>query len=175
MKVSNQKLEEAIKNLDFKWLVRKEIKELPGILWENEIPEKAVQGVYQHKQGILVATNKRLIFIDKGFFSLTVEDFPYDKISSIQYTTGIIFGELTFYASGNKGKIGQVDKMAVRSFAEWVRNHIEQAKENETTNPQPSGGYSSPVEQLKQLAELKNQGILTEEEFQDQKKKILGS
>jgi hypothetical protein len=32
-----------------------------------------------------------------------------------------------------------------------------------------------PIEQLKQLAELKTQGILTEEEFAAQKAKILGS
>jgi hypothetical protein len=32
-----------------------------------------------------------------------------------------------------------------------------------------------PIEQLKGLAELKNQGILTEEEFAAQKAKILGS
>ena len=32
-----------------------------------------------------------------------------------------------------------------------------------------------PIEQLKQLAELKQQGILTEEEFAAQKAKILGS
>ena len=34
---------------------------------------------------------------------------------------------------------------------------------------------ADPIEQLKQLAELKNQGILTEEEFAAQKAKILGS
>lgn len=33
---------------------------------------------------------------------------------------------------------------------------------------------ADPVEQLKELAELKNQGILTEEEFAAQKAKILG-
>ena len=32
-----------------------------------------------------------------------------------------------------------------------------------------------PIEQLKQLAELKDQGILTEEEFAAQKAKILGT
>jgi hypothetical protein len=32
-----------------------------------------------------------------------------------------------------------------------------------------------PIQQLKQLAELKNQGILTEEEFAAQKARILGS
>jgi hypothetical protein len=34
---------------------------------------------------------------------------------------------------------------------------------------------ADPIEQLKQLAELKNQGILTDQEFAAQKAKILGS
>lgn len=37
----------------------------------------------------------------------------------------------------------------------------------------PSGG-ESVIEQLKELGELKSQGILTEEEFQAQKAKLLG-
>jgi hypothetical protein len=39
----------------------------------------------------------------------------------------------------------------------------------------PAGGGSSTIEQLKELGELKAQGILTEEEFAAQKAKILGS
>jgi hypothetical protein len=39
---------------------------------------------------------------------------------------------------------------------------------------QPQGG-SSTIDQLKELGELKAQGILTEEEFAAQKAKILGS
>jgi hypothetical protein len=40
--------------------------------------------------------------------------------------------------------------------------------------PAQSGG-SSTIDQLKELGELKAQGILTEEEFAAQKAKILGS
>ena len=40
--------------------------------------------------------------------------------------------------------------------------------------PDPVGnGGQDPIEQLKELAALKNQGILTEEEFASQKAKIL--
>jgi hypothetical protein len=39
----------------------------------------------------------------------------------------------------------------------------------------PAGGEQSTIEQLKQLGELKEQGILTEEEFAAQKAKLLGS
>jgi len=41
--------------------------------------------------------------------------------------------------------------------------------------PAPAGGEQSMIEQLKQLGELKEQGILTEEEFAAQKAKLLGS
>jgi hypothetical protein len=39
----------------------------------------------------------------------------------------------------------------------------------------PQEGASSTIDQLKELGELKAQGILTEEEFAAQKAKILGS
>jgi hypothetical protein len=41
--------------------------------------------------------------------------------------------------------------------------------------PPPGGnGGSDPIEQLKELAALKDQGVLTEEEFAEQKARILG-
>ena len=39
----------------------------------------------------------------------------------------------------------------------------------------PAGGGEDRVQQLKDLAELKDQGILTEEEFAAEKARILGS
>ena len=49
-----------------KLIGRKEIKELPDILWEDEIVENLIQGFYNNGNGILVATNRRLIFIDNA-------------------------------------------------------------------------------------------------------------
>ncbi len=40
--------------------------------------------------------------------------------------------------------------------------------------PAPSAPADTTVEQIKQLAELRDQGILTEEEFSSKKKKLLG-
>ncbi|OII64963.1 hypothetical protein BJP40_18395 [Streptomyces sp. CC53] len=38
-----------------------------------------------------------------------------------------------------------------------------------------SSGTADTIEQLRQLGELKAQGVLTEAEFEDQKRKLLGS
>ncbi len=42
------------------------------------------------------------------------------------------------------------------------------------TAPAPAPASSVPIEQLKELAALKEQGILTDEEFAAQKAKLLG-
>jgi hypothetical protein len=41
--------------------------------------------------------------------------------------------------------------------------------------PPPAAPAPTTIEQLQQLADLKNQGVLTDEEFAAQKAKILGS
>ena len=180
-----EQIQTQIQHLDnvSKFLGKRELKELPSILWEDEVVERIVQGLYGKGNGILVATNKRLVFVDKGLIvGLRVEDFPYDKISSIQYETGLLFGKLIIFTSGNRATIEQVDKKQCRDFGDYVRARITQVKDSHSAGSTTqhvasnnSGGTSTGnvVEQLEKLAHLKTQGILTEEEFQQQKRKIL--
>ena len=169
------------------WLGKREINELPSILWEDELPERIIQGFYAKGNGILVATNKRLVFVDKGMmWGLRVEDFPYDKISSIEYNTGLIFGEITIYTSGNRSKIEQVEKGQCREFAEYVRARItsvmasrsavQQVAVSAAAAVQPGPGAGSPeiMAQLERLGQLKMQGLLDEAEFKAAKAKLLG-
>jgi protein-disulfide isomerase len=48
-------------------------------------------------------------------------------------------------------------------------------EEDPQAAPPPAQPAADPIAQLKELAELKDQGILTEQEFADQKAKILGN
>ena len=149
---------------------RKEINELPNILALTETVDNIIQGTYNNGQGILVSTNRRLVFIDKGLlYGLKVEDFPLDKITSIQYETGLLLGKIKIHTSNNIATIDNVEKVLSRKFAEFVRDKLSQPKEsNFTINSQPN-----LLDQLEKLAKLKENGILSEEEFNDQKKKLL--
>ena len=88
---------------------------------------------------------------------------------------------------------GMARTAAVAGTATAVSNRVSRrqanrwaAQEQQTYEPPPQqyapppppppvgGGGQDPIEQLKDLAALKNQGILTEEEFSAQKAKILG-
>ncbi len=159
-------------------LSRREINELPNILWQDEIIEGVVQGYYHSGGALLVATTKRLIFISRGL-RLHVEDFSYDKISSIQHETGLIGGSIKVFASGNNAEITNVPKAYVKGFADFVRAKISGMKEHpavtahyaSTSSSHPPG--EDIIIQIERLAKLKDQGILTEEEFQTKKQELL--
>ncbi|HEC32790.1 MAG TPA: hypothetical protein ENI63_00840 [Candidatus Kaiserbacteria bacterium] len=168
-------IKKQIKNLGIgsKLLGIKEIKALPDILWEDEKLEKIVQGFYENGNGILIATNKRLVFVDKGMiYGIKVEDFPYDKISSIQYQTGILGGKITIFASGNKAEIKRVAKAQAKNFGDYVRARISKTQDHLSNTSQHA--EDDMTIQLEKLALLKQKGILTEEEFNAKKKLILG-
>jgi hypothetical protein len=170
-------VEKAIKNLSGgeKFFGRGEIKALPSILWEDELPEKIIQGTYNNGGGILVATNKRLVFVDKGLMSLKVEDFPYDRITSIQYTTGMLMGGIDIYASGNKAEIKNVTKDQVKPFAEYIRARITgaSAHASASVSPQTSAEGDNPVRKLKQIKEMLDAGLISQAEYEAKKTELL--
>lgn len=69
------------------------------------------------------------------------------------------------------------NRVSRRQGERWQQEAAEQAPQQEYAAPPPAAAapQESSITQLKELAELKDQGILTEEEFAAQKAKILGS
>ena len=162
---------ERIPAADRRFLAKREIDELPNILWEGEIVERLITGTYDDGLGVLAATNRRLIFIDKGLFGkLRIEDFTYDKITTIESSTGIIAGKLTVYASGNKESIENVYKFTCQDFAAHLRNKLNRPSEQATA---PSTVAVSVADELGKLAALRDSGVLTQEEFDQQKQRLL--
>lgn len=71
----------------------------------------------------------------------------------------------------------RVSRRQGERWAEQEQQAAVQAQAAPAAPPQaaPQAGGGSTINQLKELGELKAQGILTEEEFAAQKAKILGS
>lgn len=165
--------QEIIK-LDLKELAfavaKKELKLLDGYLMENEYVEYVVQGFYDTRIGILACTQTRLIFLDRGMiFGVNVEDFPLDKISSIQYENELLSSKITVFTSGNHKEIKSVNKEMGREFAGYVRTKI-----GTKVTAQFSNLSDDILNQLERLAVLREKGILDEAEFLQQKNRILG-
>lgn len=72
------------------------------------------------------------------------------------------------------------NRVSRRQGERWQAQEMQQAQQQPVAAPppaapaQPAGGEQSTIDQLKELAALKEQGILTDEEFAAQKAKILG-
>lgn len=125
------------------------------------------------RRGIFIATDHRVVFFAKKLIGYDVEVLPYSNISSIEMSKGIMGYSIAFFVSGNKAKMKWIQnkKKEVQQFVEFVRQHIGKKQPSEQAPKQDQS--SNIVEQIKELAELKDQGILDEEEFQTKKKDLL--
>lgn len=164
---------------------KRELRALPEHLWEGETVERITSGTYGNGTGIIVATDRRLLFLKDGMMSETSEDFPYDKISSIQWSTGMLLGTITVFVSGNKSEIRNVGKNDGKAIVDLVRNRTSNKSAPVTAQPAPSqvaAGSAAPaqsesdviLDQLKKLGDLREAGILTEDEFSAKKVDLLG-
>jgi hypothetical protein len=86
--------------------------------------------------------------------------------------TAVVAG--TASAVGGRVRHRQDQKWAAQEEQQYMQQQQQMAAQAPPP-PAPAGaGEGSMIDQLKQLGELKEQGILTEEEFAAQKAKLLG-
>lgn len=151
---------------------KREIKKLSEHLTEAEQVSWLASGSYAGGMGLLVLTDRRLFFLRDGMMSQASEDFPLDRVSSIQWSSGMLQGKIQVFVSGNKSEITNVAKPEGKAIVDSVRATIAGGA---AAPPAPvSQGQPSDVEQLTKLAELHQLGILTDEEFAAKKAQVLG-
>jgi hypothetical protein len=159
-----------------RFVVRREIKHLEEKLGEGEEVLNLAQGQYDEKNGLVALTDRRVLFVEEGLIRKQLEDFPYEKISSVQTSTGMMHGKLTIFGSGNKAVIDKIyPKQRTVEIGEHVRSRIA-ASSMQPTPPPSSNPTSSgnPAGRLRRLAELRDAGAITTEDFEAQKLRILG-
>jgi hypothetical protein len=107
------------------------------------------------------------LFYAAGFISQEVEEFPLKSISSVA-TSGGMLGKLKVHASGNSAVIANMAMDRMNVIAKAIR-----AGKPEPAAASGGGGQPDVMEQLKKLAELRDLGVLTQEEFDAKKADLL--
>ena len=156
---------------------KKEIKYLPEILAEDEAVLALTSGLMDGNTWLIVCTGKRVIFLDKGMiYGLKQRETPLERITSIEQKTGMMLGSVGIWDGAARMEITCVMKKTVRPFVEAV-NRARDALKAAETGAQHSAAPSSTdaVSQLERLADLRDRGVLSDDEFQTQKAKILGA
>jgi len=155
----------------------KELKVLAEILKTDEYLHTLTKGQYNNSVGLLCTTSMRILFIDKGLFSLKVEEFPLKSVSSISFESGMIFGTVKIFASGNNGEIKNAPKGDAKMFVDITRKVLDERdrpKAKEAAENQPTSPSIDIYEQIEKLALLRQKGLITEQEFQAKKIQLLG-
>ncbi|MBK3568829.1 PH domain-containing protein [Streptomyces sp. MBT62] len=172
-------IDAAAEKLSASFGAKREIQRLPEVLWEGETVELLATGIYGKGNGLLAMTNQRLVFYFHGVMSQKVEDFPYSRISSVQWAGGMLMGTLTVFASGNKAEIKQVPKDQGKALADALRQKISAAAAPPVAAA-PAAAAPAPAAQdvasrLQTLEHLRQQGLVTEEEYTQRRNQILDS
>lgn len=153
--------------------IDKLIKYAESHLEADEQVLKSVMGAYETKilggdsvrNGVFMATNRRLVFYAKKLTGYDMEVFPYSTISSIEMGKNLMGHYISFFASGNITSMKWINTGNVPGFVEEVKARIGK-KEAPIESPDIAG-------QIKKLAELRGSGVLTEEEFAAKKQELL--
>lgn len=178
MPVTMEEIDRQLDGMDGfdRWLTKKEINYLPKVINEGETIKGMTSGLYDGNTWLIVATTQRLLFLDKGLiYGLKQMEMPLNQITSLTHRTGIMLGNIEVDTAGGKKKINMIPNKDVVKFSDIVSSLIKQEREKiETHQTNPNQEQSGNViEKLKELAKLYNNGVLTEEEFQKQKQKIM--
>lgn len=170
----------------YHFFTSKEIKYLPQILTEEENICGITSGFYENKTWLIVITDLRILFLDKGmFFGLKQIDLPLNHVSSISHKAGIFFGELQVSTSSGGKTIKNIAKRDVLKISSIIAGLIHGGRKQKpnataTAPSTPPAIITSNTRidlasQLEKLADLHERGVLTEEEFSLSKAKLIGS
>jgi hypothetical protein len=166
-----EELKHQAKELEIEdiWFTRKEFNHLPKIFAEDEKLRAFTSGLMDGKTWLIVATNKRVIFLDKGIlYGLKQKEIPLEKINSIGQKQGLVLGEIHVWDGASNMIIKNVSKKYITGFINVINEALEELKQPKRDNSM------SIANELSKLADLRKQGVLTEKEFKEQKTNLLG-
>lgn len=116
------------------------------------------------KDGLSLKKTGRLIGLNKG------EKFvEYEDITGIEFKKGLVFGDLEIHTSGMKIEVERVKKNEGDAFVTVLRDKLKETRKDKLGN----SNEISPMDEIKKAKELLDTGAITEEEFENIKKKYL--
>jgi hypothetical protein len=106
-----------------RWLLRREIDKLPRLLPPGEDILHMAQGRLEGGTGLVVATSRRLMFVEQGVAHQRVEDLPYEVILSVQAEVNVVASKLMISGPSSEVSISRVyPKARTMEIAEYVRS-----------------------------------------------------
>jgi hypothetical protein len=169
------RIKAQLKALKFGTLfVGSEVSYLAKVIRDEEDIRAAIHAFYNLKKWIVVATNRRILLLDKGVvFGVTFKEIQISQVGHISCDAGLLMADLRLDASAGEIVLKNVAKFEATKFAHVVSDLIAESKKPPTSHEAKASPGTDVVSQLERLAELHHKGVLTADEFLTQKAKLL--
>ena len=135
--VTMHSVEEQLKEIGFNHLAwgRTETKELPNILLADEKIFECVNGIYEGGFALLVATNFRVLLIDKKPMNyLTVEDLRFDMINEMDYSHRLLGARISISTGSKNLKFTSYNQPRLRKLITHVQHCMADSKKQESVH-----------------------------------------
>jgi len=142
------------------------------IFLDGWIGEMMGKGDKTQHNGVFILTNRRACFYRKGLFGEVFETMPIGKITSVETKSLMGHRVLNLHTSHDELKFKTFEDKLLFDKAHACL----EALRDVDAKPQPHTPLSvvaNPIEQLKQLGELRDAGIVTSAEFEAKKADLL--
>lgn len=126
-------------------------------------------GTKTTRRGAILVTDRRVILYSKKIGGYEMYDHVYGLLTALDYKKGMMYGNITFAASGDRTHVSQIPKEDLERVAKVIRARMAAAHEQ----GRPVAGAST-ADEIRKLAELHAAGIFTDGEFAAKKKQLLG-
>lgn len=172
----------ALKSPYIFW-TKRELNALPNILDEEENILAITSGIMKKRTWLAVCTDRRLLFLNHNMFLGAQQiQFPLDRVQSIDYDFIVAVGSIRVNDGVHTIELGLILQTAILPFVKITQNamhdyrhKIMQSARTPSAPSTHSAVGASVADQIEKLANLKEKGYITDEEFQQQKKKILSA
>ncbi len=129
-KVERQLLKIGFKN---KFFGKPEVRELCQILTPDEVIRHAVIGHYEGGFAILVATDLRVLLIDKKIWFLTMEDIRYDMIAEVDFCARLIDATISIVTFNKTLVFNSWRKQYLRELSKFVQQRVTEIRHIEAS------------------------------------------
>lgn len=150
----------------------REIRKLEEYLAPGETVRRIAGGYFAKGQGLLALTDRRLFFLTDGIMKKTSEDFPFARVSSVSWRSGMVQGTVVILAAGSEAKIERVYKDDGRALVDDARALLAAGAQTAAV-PAPAAPVDDIPAQIQKLAGLRDAGILSADEFEAKKAELL--
>jgi hypothetical protein len=104
---------------------------LMRILSPDEEIVSWIQGLYSEGLGLVIATNSRLLIINKSFFWQRVEDESYSMVNSVIYKRGVFLGKVILSTRARLYTFTTLKKDPIESFVSFIDSMMRATQPNQ--------------------------------------------